>query len=335
MSEAAAKKFADEFVLSSQEFSDQHSKSKAISFGEQSVLLAVNLSTPVGSLIDGAFLPSKDREPNFTLQIWDSSRGNPLPDLGWARSYLQQDIAIPAQITGQFRIAFDKSQGFIYVYDTQTQFGSVWIRDHALVALSSFITPFRLILSWMADHFDGEIVHASAIGINGKGILINGPSGSGKSTLALQAALKGQAVLADDVTLHQKGRIYAVYSRGKAQASSTPLSLAGLSTFNIADTTSGKTVIPLINFGEFFISSLELKVILLPIFAHLNHFEKLQPKVALKLMAPNSLREIFGGTTRNFMRLAQLTRTVPAYRLALSEDLEKNFRDLLRIAEEN
>jgi hypothetical protein len=334
MNEDAAKKFARDFFLASEDFAVKHANTRSISLGKHSVNLSVNSATPIGALIFDAFIPTESQDPTFTLQVWDSSRGNALPDLAWAREYMQQDIAIPRPSGSALQIAFDKSQGFIYVYNNETKVGSIWIREHSQVALSSFITPFRLMFSWMADHFNGEIIHAATIGIDGKGILINGPSGSGKSTLALLAALRGCQVLADDVTLHHEGKIYGIYSRAKAQASSTPLSLAGLSTYEVADTFQGKTVVPLDNFKERFVRSLDLQVIILPVFVHMNHYERLSPSIALKLLAPNSLREIFGGTPKNFMRLAQLTRKVPTYRLALSEDLEKNYQQLVKIVSE-
>jgi hypothetical protein len=331
----SAERFVDQFFQTSREYSAENSQLSAFALGEEAVRLFVDDRTEVGSMIRESFIESSSERPSFTLHIWDSSHGDPLPDLSWASRYLHQDIAIPRSGNMPFRIAFDKSQGLIFVYDPEQKFGSIWIRDHSQVALASFITPFRLMMSWMADNFGGEIVHASAVGIGDKGVLLNGPSGSGKSTLGLYAALNGYRVLADDVALHYKSKIYSVYGRAKAQASSTPLSLKGLRTFEISDTLSGKTIIPLNNFGENFITSIELKVLILPIFAYLNHFERIQPNVALKLLAPNSLRELMGGSPENFLRLSRLTRTTPAYRLGLSDNLEKNFKNLLRIVEES
>tara|TARA_R110000787_G_scaffold33332_7_gene87213 strand:+ start:1246 stop:1677 length:432 start_codon:yes stop_codon:yes gene_type:complete len=45
-----------------------------------------------------------------------------------------------------------------------------------------------------------EIVHATTVSINGKGVLIVGPSGSGKSSLALQLIALGANLVADDRT---------------------------------------------------------------------------------------------------------------------------------------
>lgn len=43
-------------------------------------------------------------------------------------------------------------------------------------------------------------IHASAVALNGRGLLILGPSGAGKSTLALQMMAAGAELVADDRT---------------------------------------------------------------------------------------------------------------------------------------
>ena len=55
------------------------------------------------------------------------------------------------------------------------------------------------------------ILHASAVSLNGRGLLILGPSGSGKSTLALQLMAWGADLVADDRTevFQETGRLMA------------------------------------------------------------------------------------------------------------------------------
>lgn len=48
--------------------------------------------------------------------------------------------------------------------------------------------------------FRPDIRHASAVAIDGAGVLITGPSGSGKSGLALQLIALGAVLIADDRT---------------------------------------------------------------------------------------------------------------------------------------
>lgn len=64
-----------------------------------------------------------------------------------------------------------------------------------------------------------KILHASAVAIGDKAVLIKGPSGSGKSTLALKLIGLGATLIADDKTLLQR-------SNDKLLAS-CPKSIAG------------------------------------------------------------------------------------------------------------
>jgi HPr kinase/phosphorylase len=65
-----------------------------------------------------------------------------------------------------------------------------------------------------------EIIHATAVQINGAGILLRGLSGSGKSDLALRLIDQGAVLIADDQVECQK--------RKDAVFLSAPATLAGL-----------------------------------------------------------------------------------------------------------
>ncbi|MFV0408395.1 MAG: HPr kinase/phosphorylase [Paracoccus sp. (in: a-proteobacteria)] len=65
-----------------------------------------------------------------------------------------------------------------------------------------------------------EILHASAVSVNGRGVLIVGPSGSGKSTLALQLLAFGGVLISDDRVILRR-RDGALWGRA-------PAAIAGL-----------------------------------------------------------------------------------------------------------
>ena len=89
------------------------------------------------------------------------------------------------------------------------------MRDHSQVDIRCCVSPFRVLLSWMASKFEAEIIHASATEINGKGVLVSGPSGSGKSSLSLYSGMNGGKILSDDAVLIEGSKAYAIYSRAK------------------------------------------------------------------------------------------------------------------------
>ncbi|MDM7256128.1 MAG: HPr kinase/phosphatase C-terminal domain-containing protein [Paracoccus sp. (in: a-proteobacteria)] len=67
---------------------------------------------------------------------------------------------------------------------------------------------------------DKDIIHASAVALDGRGLLILGPSGAGKSALALQMMAWGALLVADD-------RVSLTVADGALWASAPPR-LSGL-----------------------------------------------------------------------------------------------------------
>ncbi len=65
-----------------------------------------------------------------------------------------------------------------------------------------------------------QVIHASAVAVAGRGLLILGPSGSGKSALALQMIGQGAQLIADDRTRLERA--------GDTVMLSCPPELAGL-----------------------------------------------------------------------------------------------------------
>ncbi len=63
----------------------------------------------------------------------------------------------------------------------------------------------------MTPQTDADVVHASAVAIAGRGVLIVGASGSGKSGLALRLMALGATLVADDRVSLQRadGRLWA------------------------------------------------------------------------------------------------------------------------------
>ena len=331
MTNSTIESFVSSFFKQSSRYADEFSDEFAVTLGQVSVAIRANLRDRIGSLTKNSLIPADSTSPSFSLEIWRTTNHIELPDLVWARDYLATDRVVAAELTYPYRVAFDKSQGFIYVYDTIKAHGAIWVASDDQISLNSFITPFRMMFSWMADGFDAEIVHASGIAHEGHGAVINGPSGSGKSTLALLSALNGLSMVADDVVLYDKGQMYAVYNYAKVDPRTSPLDISAYTTFQLEQTPIAKNILHLDNFGPRFVKKSPVSAVIFPIFAHINHFEKISPKIAINLLAPNSLRELMGGTPANFKRLLTMVRDIPAYRVAVSTNNDKNLDSVRRI----
>ena len=334
MSNSEIAVFAHDFLSAAADYVKQYPGAFTVAVGKKTLQVQINAKDNLSPHIKSAFIPSPAGMADFTLAIWRSGGGVELPNLNWARNYLVHDNLVPASLTNPYRIAFDKSQGFIYLYDEKTRHGAIWIAEDSKISLNSFVTPFRIMISWMAESFGGEIIHASAISKDGKGIIINGPSGSGKSTLALLCALEDFHFIADDVVLYHDGFMSAIYRYAKVDAHSSPCDLSSYKLFQMDETKDAKNILDLFQLGDKFQTSEKASALVLPIFAHLNQHAPISPSIAIKLLAPNSLRELMGGTPYNFRNLVNLTRQVPSYRIALSSDNAKNVNSVATILSE-
>jgi hypothetical protein len=334
MTKSEVKEFAHDFFSASANFISKNPRTFTISLGDKGVQVHVNQTDNLSTPILDALIPRVGGGADFTLEIWRTSQGSVLPKLDWARNYLAHDNLVPPSLTAPYKVAFDKSQGFIYLYDTQKKKAAIWVAEDSKISLNSFVTPFRIIFSWMAEDFGGEIVHASAISKGGNGIIINGASGSGKSTLAILCVLNGFEIIADDVVLFHDGLISAVYKYAKVDPRSSPLDLSHLRLFQMESSPDAKNILDLTQFGERFVQRAKAIALILPVFVHLNQHSLISPSIAIKLLAPNSLRELMGGTPYNFKNLVNLTRALPNYRIALSTDNNKNIDSINSIFSE-
>lgn len=322
--------FCKEFLARSSRYSDKYSESKNIKLGSKSIRLKINTSSYFGELINTAFLQSDSKNFDFELQVWDSSFPEDLPETSFAENYVTSNLPIDFEISKPFKVLFDRGQGMIYVYDTERNLGSVWMRDHSQVDVRCCVAPFRVILSWMANDFDAEIIHASATEINGKGVLISGASGSGKSSLALYSGMNGGKILSDDAVLIEGNKAYSIYSRAKIAKVNPVLDVNSLKTFELRNSTEGKSILPLMELKEHFIHETEYNAIVFPEIVHMTHIERVSSLIGYKYFIDQSLRELFGGDSNNLARHTKLLTQTPNFRMALSGNISKDYECLVK-----
>ena len=171
---------------------------------------------PLACLVRGAFLPEHGATGR-RLSLAVARHGEPprLPPTEWAREWTQTGRMVPAELTYPFRVFLDRQVGVAYAFDPRSGRAAVWIRRERELDLRSFITPFRVLLSWMANTFDAEVVHGSAAVVDGRGLVMSGASGSGKSTLAIGLGLAGHPMISDDCVLVHDSTMHAVFARAK------------------------------------------------------------------------------------------------------------------------
>jgi hypothetical protein len=130
------------------------------------------------------------------------------------------------------------------VHSRDGHFTSVTIVDEQAAVARHFVmgpdhiqpqdraAPLRAVLHWALDRSDRLLVHAAAVGIGRRGVLLTGPGGSGKSTSAVAAFLSGYDYFGDDYVLvdlaNTPPMVHSLYATAKLGSAAMSL-LPGLS----------------------------------------------------------------------------------------------------------
>lgn len=303
---------------------------RSVPLGSASFRLGVDRSVELGRLIDGAFLRTERESAEYQLAVLHQE-GTRLPNLHWARQWIEQRCEVPETVAHPYRILFDSVTGIIYILDSRNGHAVVWLRQPAEIDERSFITPFRILLSWLSDLLDMEVVHASAAVVDGCGIAFSAPSGSGKSTVSIALGLNGDKIIADDCVIVDSENVYAVYARAKIEESSHRiLGISFDDTAIVTKTPGTKRVLRLESMGESFCQSAPLTMWMNPALSPRSDFYRISARRMHRLLMTDSGREIFGGTPRNHLRLGRLAWRVPSFRLLLSPEMSENVSTIHR-----
>lgn len=323
--------FCEEFFLRAQKYTDSYGILKRIQVGSKTINLSFNPESYFGKLISGAFIESHlpANISDFTIYVWDSSFPDILPNFTWAEEHIYSNLVIDYQFTQPYRVLFDRGQGMISVFNTETRVGGIWMRDHSQLDPRCFVSPFRTLMSWIAETFNSEIIHASGIEVEGRGVLISGPSGSGKSSLAIFAALEGYGIISDDAVLYENGYLYPIYSRAKVEKNNGFLDTAKLETFTLENSPDGKNILPLQSFGNQFVSKIALTCFVFSSVDSISEIKQVPSEIAAGFLIEHSLRELFGGLPANKIRLALLLKKYVSFKQRLSGNIKLDLQVLI------
>jgi hypothetical protein len=310
-------------------------KKKNVCLGKQNILLTLNFDGYISELIHASFIESTNTQENFSLSVF-------MPDcfddllLSLSSHFTNPTFELPYlfSLTTPFRLFISSEQGSIYLYNVTARHGLIFLRNSDTLDQRSFVTPFRLMLSWMADETMAEVLHASAFSKNENALLISGKKGSGKSTLALVAALNGFNIIADDAVLVENGIVFALYSRAKIEESNSFTSRYLEKTFSLMNNKGAKQILPLSSLGPTFDFSARVKHIVFPTRSEKSNINLASNEKFKPLFLEDSLREIFGGNENNMTRQAQIYDSYLNFELQCSTDMERNLNllgDLLSL----
>ncbi|MDQ1431295.1 MAG: hypothetical protein QOF40_1897 [Actinomycetota bacterium] len=264
-------------------------------------------------------------EPVFTANAWDRrSTGAAVPYL----ADLPGAAAPSRSIVGTERsVNSSAERRMLEAVDLPAGEGWFAIDSPDDLCQGERAAPFRLVLHWWLAGRGLQMAHGGAVGVDGRGVLIVGRSGAGKSSTTLACVEAGLQYAGDDysaITLDPTPTVHSLYAMAKVfdgDIARYPSLAAGLT--NRRHPTDDKSLF-LVPRGrpEHVVRQLSLAALVVPerTSQRVTEFVPATRGDALQALAPSTVGQFPGGAAQTLAALAAVTRSVPAYRLALGTD---------------
>ena len=157
--------------------------------------------------------------PDAVFHIWDSeSTGTDMVPPPCPRGCFTSRGDIWTMGSPRFKSAYLWSEYALNLFDTITATGVYWTQAAEPLPYWAKASPLRCLFHWWAETRGCQLVHAAAVGREGRAVLITGKGGLGKSTTALSCLGKGLDYIGDDyvvVQLDPVPRVHSLYCTAK------------------------------------------------------------------------------------------------------------------------
>jgi hypothetical protein len=279
--------------------------------------------------IYAAALPTKptldSQSKRLEIHVIDGAESDlPLPRLGWSTSDFGPKRRVPGWCDAAKTTYVLRTEKGIAVADWAAQRAFVWLPSHTALPWWERAAPLRWLFDGLAQRLDMVTVHAAAVGIDGRGVIIGGPGGAGKSTLALACVARGMDFVSDDYCLlrvSNKPACKNLFTTAKLEKHSplAPSIARGLN-LRSTDMSGGKAILFLDD--SRIVRELSIEAIVLPRLAAQARTERLSSEEGFRQIAPSTIAQSEANGASIAASLAALVRSVPAYRLDISRDLD-------------
>jgi hypothetical protein len=277
-------------------------------------------------------------KPSLTVCVWDSlSTQVKLPllisslleytDLMWGISNRGE---IPAYNGDRIKTICKLRPQILSVMDMSQNIAIQWTPDVAEIPYYEKGAPLMAILNWWNSKLNRQCVHGGAVGNPDGGVLLVGKGGSGKSSTALACLNSDLRYVSDDYSLIEPSPqpyVYSLYNTAKLKGvldleerfpNLKPL------VSNAEKLDKEKALFFLHQYyPEKIINGFPLKAVIKPKVTGLKD-TKLVPtssSYALKSLAPNTIAQLPGITSRSFSIMASVVKQLPCYILEVGTDI--------------
>lgn len=221
----------------------------------------------------------------------------------------------------------------LMMLDLKSQEAIYWVKDANEVPYYESSAPLRLLLHWWMSSQQKQLLHAAAVGLPNKGILLVGKGGSGKSNTAISCINSELFYAADDYCLlsfENEVRVHSLFATAKLHFEDVERHPYLESTMHVSSENEVQDEKALFflypKFKDRMIASFPVKAVFIPKVTN-GKIAKLTPVSASKAylaLAPSTIFQMQGDRRRTHEQISTLVHRVPCYELELSTDAKEN-----------
>jgi hypothetical protein len=151
--------------------------------------------------------------PDATLCLWDSvSTRVPMLPPPCDREGFSDRGDLWGFNSQRIKTAFHYHDFSVNLFDHQRRTGIYWVQNADRLPYWVLSSPLRTPLHWWMERHGCQLVHAAAVGVGDRALLVVGKGGLGKSSTALACLEEGFEFLGDDYVIVRPGPTPTVYS---------------------------------------------------------------------------------------------------------------------------
>lgn len=281
-------------------------------------------------------LSFKAVNPNSTLKIYvvdEEFSKIKLPATPWSNDIHNDSNDIWISDSGDIKILHQPNKHILMLLNLCTNEAIYWVKSADQIPYYESSAPLRPILHWWMSAKGSQLLHAAAVGIKDKGVLLVGKGGSGKSNTALSCLDSALLYAADDyclLTFDPKPTVHGLFSTGK-------LFYRDIEKYNFLknrDTVhlerpkkEDKALFFLYPaFKDKLIDSFPIKAIFVPKVMNQKQVKinPISPSKAYLALAPSTIFQLQGAKQKTHENILKLVNQVPCYSMELSVDSDTN-----------
>lgn len=277
------------------------------------------------SLGSFSHLPLSDELINWTVRIWD---GPAPPRAPWEWSETNLKNRRVCLDSSDYEAFYHSDPPIFYWLDRPRRQIYGWLPRN--LPYWEKAIPLLHPLESILGECGVDVVHAGAVALEGRGLLLVGKGGSGKSTTTTLAAQNGWDFLGDDFCGAESGRIWSLFCSAKVHPERLSW-LPGLAGCCKSAQPGDEKVLLHLGGQVATPSQVRMAAVVLPKVMQRSR-SRLAPASAaqaLLAIAPSSLSIVPGRESERLARISRWLRITPCWHLELGQDPE-SIPDLLK-----